>query len=58
VRPVRAELKFHGDAGHYTQHEVNAKNLGPEARGLTIGLIVAAKAERFEQDDQRGKGPW
>ncbi len=55
VRPVRAELKFHGDAGHHTQHEVNAENPGPEARRLVISLIITAQAQRFKYNDERGQ---
>src|SRR5579863_5283326 len=54
-RPVGAELKFHGDAGDHTHEEVDAENLRPETRGLIVGLVVAAKTEGLENDDQRGE---
>jgi hypothetical protein len=53
VRPVCAELKFHGDPGHHAEDEVNAKNLGPEACRLMVGFIVATECQRQEHDDER-----
>src|SRR5579864_756937 len=55
MRPVGTKLKFHGNASHDSQHEVDAKNLGPKARRLMVSLIVTAEAQRLQHDDQRRK---
>jgi hypothetical protein len=55
VRPVRAELKFHGDSGDDAEHEVDAKNPRPEARCLMVGFVVAAQSDRLEHHNQRGQ---
>ena len=53
LRPIGAELKFHGDAGDYTQREVDAEDLRPEARRFIVGFVASADSERLEHDDQR-----
>ena len=45
VRPVRAELKFHRNSGNDSHHKVDAEDPGPEARGLVIGLVIAAQSQ-------------
>jgi hypothetical protein len=53
LRPIGAELRFHGNAGDYTQREVDAEDLRPEARRFIVGFVASADGERLEQDDQR-----
>src|SRR3954468_16663310 len=53
MRPVRTELKFHGDASHYTQDKVDSEDPCPEACGIVIDRIWAAQGEGFEDHDQR-----
>ena len=42
VRPVCAELEFHGNSGHHADHKIDAKDLGPE----TGGPVVASSSFR------------
>ena len=53
LRPIGAELKFHGDAGDNTQHEVDAEDLRPEAHRLVVRFVASPDGERLEHDDQR-----
>src|SRR6267154_165704 len=53
LRPIGAELKFHGDAGDYAQREVDAEDLRPEARRFVVGFVASPDGERLEHDDQR-----
>ena len=39
LRPVGAELKFHGNAGDDAEQEVDGEDLRPEARGLVLALV-------------------
>ena len=41
-RPVRSELKFHGNAGDDADSEVDAENPGPETRGAVVMLVAGA----------------
>jgi hypothetical protein len=56
-RPVGAELKFHGNAGHHPEHEVDAENARPKARRLAVEfpaiLVFAAEGQSLQHDDQR-----
>jgi len=47
VGPVRAELKFHGNAGHHAHGKVQAKNLGPKSNGLVVLLVTGAQGAPF-----------
>src|SRR2546423_15030530 len=53
--PVSAELKFHRDARHDTEHEVNAENFGPEAGSLVISLVITAESQSLQHHNQRGQ---
>src|SRR5882762_11560419 len=55
MRPVGAELKLHGKSGHHPQHEIDAKDAGPEARRLVVNLVVAAQRESLYDNDQGSK---
>jgi hypothetical protein len=55
LRPVGAELKFHGDAGDDTERKVDAENLRPEARRFIVGFVASAHSQRLEHDNQRRK---
>src|SRR6266699_2476550 len=37
-RPIRAELKLHGDTGHHTHRKVNGEDPGPKASGAVVML--------------------
>ena len=56
VRPVRPELKFHRNAGHHANHEVDPENARPEPGGLVISLVVAPEGKRLQHHDQ-GRQP-
>src|SRR5207302_9709233 len=51
--PISAELKFHGDAGDYTQREVDTEDLRPEAHRFIVSFVAGSDGERLEHDDQR-----
>ena len=44
LRPVGAELELHGDAGDDAEDEVDGEDLGPEARGAVVALVLFAAA--------------
>src|SRR6478736_5529802 len=52
-RPVRAELEFHGDAGHDTHGEIDAEDPDPEARGVVPSRVAAPEARGFHHDDKQ-----
>ena len=49
--PVGAELKFHRDAGHHSQHEVDAEYARPEPGCLVVDLLFAAQTQSLEDYD-------
>jgi hypothetical protein len=53
LRPIGTNLKFHRDAGDYTQREVDAEDLCPEACRFIVGFVAGADGECLEHDDQR-----
>jgi len=55
LRPIGAELKFHGDAGDDTQRKVDAENPRPEARRFIVGFVANADSEGLEHDNERRK---
>ena len=57
VRPVRAELKFHGDAGDHAQHEIDAEDLGPETRRLVVDLDRSVRSARVFSTRSAGARP-
>src|SRR5437899_5562685 len=52
LRPIGAELKFHGDAGDDTQRKVDAENPRPEARRFIVGFVPSADSEGLKRDNQ------
>ena len=54
-RPVRAELKLHGDTGDDTDCEVDAEDADPEARGVVPALAALAEAQRLHDHDEEGQ---
>jgi len=52
-RPVRAELKFHGDPGDYAEGKINSKDAGPEPRRAMIVFVTGAERFRLEVDEQQ-----
>src|SRR5580692_3925735 len=52
MRPVSAELKFHRNARHHSEHEVDAKNARPEPRRLVVDFIIAAQPQRLQHHNQ------
>src|SRR5215469_5027836 len=55
LSPVGAELKFQRDASDHAQREADAKNLGPEARGVIPGFIAGAESSRFQNEDEKSE---
>src|SRR5271163_2894752 len=55
LRPVGAELKFHGDAGDDSQGEADAENFGPEAGGVIPDFVLGAEIEGFQDEDEEGE---
>ena len=53
LRPVGAELKFHGDAGNDAEGEADAEDFGPEAGGVVPDFIFGAEGQGFENEDQK-----
>jgi len=47
LRPVRAKLKFHRNAGHDAEQEINSEDPRPESRRLAIALVFAAQRDSF-----------
>ena len=39
LRPVGAELEFHGNAGDDAEEEVDGEDFRPEARGLVVAVV-------------------
>src|SRR5580658_5855108 len=53
MRPVGAELEFHGNAGHNTEYEIDAKDLSPEAGRLAVDEIFTTQSDGLEHDNQQ-----
>src|ERR1035437_3451287 len=53
MRPVGAELEFHGNSGDHTDHKIDAENLGPEAGGPVVTLVFGLERQSFQDHDQR-----
>src|SRR6185369_2484975 len=53
MRPVGAELKFHGNASDNTDHEVDTKDLRPETRGSIVALVLLPHRHGLEHHDER-----
>src|SRR5581483_8173231 len=53
MRPVRAELEFHGDPSHHSQNKVNAENPGPEAGCVVVTAVIAANGYGLQDHDQQ-----
>ncbi len=53
LRPVGAELEFHGDTGDDAEEEVNRENLRPEARGLIPAVIVGTQGDELHDHHQQ-----
>ena len=47
IRPVGAELEFHGDAGGHPQRKINAKQLAPEFGHVFIDLAAGHHIHRL-----------
>ena len=55
LRPVGAELEFHGNAGHHADQKIDGKYFRPEARRFVVALVVTDQGHRLEHDDQQGQ---
>jgi len=55
IRPVRAELELHGDAGGHAKREIDAKELAPELGHVAIDLVAGAHINGFHDDQHPGK---
>src|ERR1700674_2339119 len=55
LRPVGAELKFHGDAGDHAEGKTDAENLGPKPRRLIPYFVSAAERDSLEDENQEGQ---
>ena len=55
LRPVGAELEFHGNTGDHTESKVDAEDFCPEARGAIVVLITGAQGHGLQNDDEQGK---
>ena len=51
-RPVRAELKFHRDAGHHADGKIDSENARPKTRGISESFITGAQMSPFEIDEK------
>src|SRR5579871_4424097 len=51
-RPVGAELKLHGNAGHHTHGEVDGEDLCPKTGSAVVMLIACPQSHRLEDQDQ------
>ncbi len=54
-RPVRAELKFHGDASDDPDGKVDAEDARPEFRRAIVAFVVGAQKFGLEIDDEQGE---
>ena len=55
-RPVRAELKFHGNPGDDAEREADAENLAPRnARQSVPDFVAGAQGDGFQDEDQQGE---
>ena len=52
-RPVRAELKLHGNAGHDAHGEGQTEDADPETRGVVPRDVARAQADAFEHHDEQ-----
>src|SRR6516164_6421274 len=52
ARPVRPELKLHGDTSHNAHGEVEAENFGPKPNGLIILFITRSESAPFPIDQE------
>src|SRR6516162_4908492 len=53
MRPVRTELKFHRNASHNADREVDRKDPGPEAGRLVVSFVVLFDCQRLQYHDER-----
>src|SRR5262249_653979 len=52
VRPIRAKLKLHGNAGDDSHSEVESENLGPKSNGLIVLLTPSTEGTPFPIDEE------
>ncbi|MGC3991945.1 MAG: hypothetical protein QM796_20095 [Chthoniobacteraceae bacterium] len=52
ARPVRAELKFHRDAGHHPDRKVQPKDFRPEPRGLIVFFLAGPERLPFPKNEK------
>src|SRR5258708_15302427 len=48
LRPVGAELKFHGDSSHHAHGEIDRENFAPKARRAIVVLVTGAPCLGFQ----------
>ena len=48
ARPVRPELKLHGNAGDDPDGEIQSEDLGPEAGGLIVLFVARPQGRHFQ----------
>ena len=53
LRPVGAELEFHGDAGDDAEQEVDGEDFRPEARGLVPAVVAGAQGDELHHHHQQ-----
>src|ERR1700749_2935609 len=55
IRPVRAELEFHGDAGRDAHGEIDAEQHAPEFDKVTPDLPTSHYEHGFHDAEQNGE---
>src|SRR6476646_4026124 len=55
MRPVGAELEFHGNPGDHAENEVDPKYFCPETGGLIVSFLVRAQCQGLQYHDQQGQ---
>src|SRR5579863_10073055 len=55
LRPVRPELKFHGDARHHSERKADSENFGPEPRRLVPALVTRAQRDALQNEYKQRK---
>ena len=53
LRPIGAELKFHGNSRHHAHGEVDAEDVRPEARRFVVMFVTGSQRHRFQNHDEQ-----
>src|SRR5579859_5634909 len=52
LRPVRAELEFHGNSSDHTDRKIDSEDASPELRGAVVVLVARSKRFGLQVDKQ------